>query len=203
MLGHFRHRIGLPSSQKLSTLPLTVVHTDSRVEIRDVALDDHLAMFSVPVWDPPRILTGQAATHTCGQWTYISNPKAVQQFPEGTRVGVIEFNERPYARMLAKAAHAFAVAEHGLDFFEPLLTDFILGKTDIDSHYFVGCFPQINLPPPEEEPLHRMSFETADTGGQRYLVAKMRLFAKLGAPQHHVVVGRLPSLVSAESTSSD
>jgi hypothetical protein len=152
-------------------------------------------MFCVPVWQPPRILTGQLATSTVDQWSYISNPDAVKQFPEGTRVGVIEFNERPYAKMLAKIAHAFACADSGVDSFEPLLPGFILGTDETDSHYFVGCF--VRDLPPEADALHRVHLETAELGdGRRYLVANMRLFAKFGAPQYHVVVGKLPGIVT-------
>lgn len=201
MLGHFRHRIGFPSSQQLSELPLTIIHLNKQMEVRDVAVADHPAMLCVPTFEAPGILTGHDGTDICGMWSSISNPEAVKKFPEGTRVGRVEFHARTYARMLAKIAHAFAAADAGLDTFQPLLPDFILGKSDANPNFLIGCFVQ-NLPA-EVGALHRMHLETAQLGdGRRFLVANMRLFAQYGAPQYHVVVGELPPLPKADNTNS-
>jgi hypothetical protein len=190
MLGHFRHRVGFPSSQRLNELPLTIIHPNKKMEVKDVAVADHVAMFSVPTFEAPGILTGHKGTDSCGSWSYVSNPEVVKQFPEGARVGVVQFHARTYARMLAKIVHAFAVADAGLHAFQPLLPDFILDKSDVPADFLIGCVAK-DLPP--EDMLHRVHLETAELGdGRRYLVANIRLFAKFGAPQYHVVVGDLP-----------
>jgi hypothetical protein len=172
-------------------LPMHIIHPDQRMEVREVAVSDHLAMFAVPTFGPPGILAGHSGTDSCGSWTYISNPEVMKQHPEGTRVGRVEFHARTYARMLAKIAHAFAVAREGVDTHRYLLPDFILDKTNLPPDYFVGCLAH-DLP--KEETMHRVSLDRAQLGdGRKYLTANIRLFAKLGAPQYHVVVAELPS----------
>jgi len=189
MLGHFRHHIGFPSSQRLRQLPLTTVTSAGRlIEVRDVAVEDHPALFAVPVFGPPGILSGTLGTDLCDSWGYVCNPNAVRNTPAGTSVGVTEFNAMTYARMLAKIAHAFAVADAGLHAFDPLLPDFILGKSSTHVALLVGCLERDK--PAEPDVLHRVRLEDAILGnGRRYLVANIRLFAKFGAPQYHVVVG--------------
>jgi hypothetical protein len=190
MLGHFRHRVGFPTSQRQSTLPLTLVHPDNRIEVKDVDILDHIAMFAVPTFGAPGILAGHSGTDSCGSWAYVSNPETVRAQPAGTAVGRVEFHALTYARMLAKAAHAFVVAREGLDTYKYLLPDFILGKSSAKADFLVGC---IVADLPAENTLHRVSLEEARVAcGRRYLTVNIRLFAKFGAPQYHVVVAEFP-----------
>jgi len=93
--------------------------------------------------------------------------------------------------MLAKIAHALAVVEDGIDGFAPMLPHFILGNLPVPADHFVGCLER-DLP--AESMLHRATLEIATLGENQpqFLVANIRLFAKFGAPQYHVVVG-IPS----------
>jgi len=139
-------------------------------------------------------LIGHNGTPNVGVWNYVANPEVLKQFPEGTRVGAPQFHGRMFARMLAKIAHAFAAADVGLDGFEPLLIDFILDKSNVEPNFFIGS---IDLSP-ELDILHRTSLETAQIVDKQYLVANIRLFAKIGAPQYRVVVGKMRPSVSSQ-----
>jgi hypothetical protein len=93
--------------------------------------------------------------------------------------------------MMAKIAHAFAVAEVGLDGFTPALQPTILGEQE-NPFQFVGCLEQAE--PPKQNWLHDLSLLCWEDKGRRYLVVKMRLLANLGAPEYHVVVGTVDEL---------
>lgn len=194
MLGAFRVRMGFPTSkpkERPTGWRSDVLHIDGRLEVRNVPISEHPAALCVPTFVGPAALTGMPPSDNCGQWTYIINPDAVRKFSEGTRIGVGQFHATKYARMLAKIAHGLGVAEVGLQSFRPLLPDFILGKTTLPADYFMGCIEN-DLPP--DECLHHARVEQTQMGWQvEYLVAKIRLFAKFGAPQYHVVIGEILS----------
>jgi hypothetical protein len=87
--------------------------------------------------------------------------------------------------MLAKIAHSFAVAEMGLGSFKPLLPDLILGKT-MTPTYWVGG--QLDIPPPGVTDRIDLDYDW-NANGKTFTVAHIRLFAQLGAPLYHVVIG--------------
>lgn len=60
------------------------------------------------------------------------------------------------ARMLAKIAHSYAVAEVGLGSFMPLMGDFILERQEFDENYLVGGY--LELPDREPEVLHKLDW---------------------------------------------
>jgi hypothetical protein len=92
-----------------------------------------------------------------------------------------------FARMLAKIAHAYVVANWGLDSFQPLLPDLILGRPGAaPALHLVGGDPR---PPEPETVLHRVYRQTGFQGGRNYIVVAIRLFAFSGLPRYHVVVG--------------
>lgn len=93
-------------------------------------------------------------------------------------------DHRPFGRMLAKISHAFAVAQYGLDAFEPLLPSIILGKATNTFHYVGGV---TETEPRDIECLHTLDLRES----QGYVLAYVRLFEALGAPAYVIVAGRL------------
>ncbi len=98
--------------------------------------------------------------------------------------------------MLAKIAHAFAIADQGLDKFTPLLPEIIRGEKDNFADFIGGDM----IVPPAFDALHRLHLEVGWVDNVDYakrglpkdvqfLVVHVRLFAFLGTPQYHVVVG--------------
>ena len=93
-----------------------------------------------------------------------------------------------FARMLAKIAHVYAVAEFGADTFRPMLPPFILGKIDMVP-YVVGGDESGAALPEFQDGLHHIYRHDCCTNGVDYLVIAIRLFAILGMPRYHVIVG--------------
>jgi hypothetical protein len=91
---------------------------------------------------------------------------------------------RSFVRMLCKIAHCSAVAEYGLDGFEPLLCEVIRGDAH-DWSQFVEAEAEVQ--PNDCEYLHTADFFT----NGRLLVVAIRLFASIGAPHYSVVTGRV------------
>jgi hypothetical protein len=92
-----------------------------------------------------------------------------------------------FARMIAKIAHCAAVNDFGLEGFQPLAVDMILGRQDT-MNYLVGGDGHHFDPPATD--IHTVSYRTHDETGM--LVVLVRLFAMLGAPTYHVLVGMKP-----------
>jgi hypothetical protein len=110
--------------------------------------------------------------------------------PEGARVKLGTINILAFARMLAKIGHSYAVAELGLDVFRPLLTDIILGKSAA-APYLVGGDASNSPLPDKELALHQVYLQLCLTSGVEYVLAAIRLFAFVGMPRYHVVVGEV------------
>jgi hypothetical protein len=83
---------------------------------------------------------------------------------------------RDLARLIAKIAHAMAVAEYGLDAFDPWLPQFILGKDDCSLHYYVAGHANKTVEPLGD---HKISLGTWEDDGSR-IGATVRLFCRYG-----------------------
>jgi hypothetical protein len=98
-----------------------------------------------------------------------------------------KFDAFSFARMLAKIGHSFAKAEMGAKTFAPIALDFMFGRTK-NLSYIVGGSADIDAP---SSSLHwlRLRDHFDYSTKRRFLVSHIRLFACLGAPTYHVVVG--------------
>jgi hypothetical protein len=90
--------------------------------------------------------------------------------------------------MLAKIGHGFAVAQWGLEGFKPLVPDVILRRSHRWFRYVGGRMTGTLLQPGERAHNVLRSGWWPTLGGMR-LVVEVQLFANLGAPVYHVVVG--------------
>jgi hypothetical protein len=88
-------------------------------------------------------------------------------------------------RMLAKIAHGFGVIKFDLANLDFLLRPLILG-TEQDPFWFIGCDPY----QPAVDHLHQVDLQAQEYGGGILITARIRLFARYGAPIYRVVVGR-------------
>ncbi len=108
----------------------------------------------------------------------------------GAREAAIHVNgdSEMVAQLLAKTAHAYAVAELGIDGFKPYLVDAILGKESAlkTLGHFVGSSV---VESPIGTDLHEIGIDTTGLGGERLVVVRIQLFANRGFPVHYVVVG--------------
>jgi hypothetical protein len=134
---------------------------------------------------------------TCGFWSTNDLDQKLDRFRKPGDIGFrFEVNLKwdPFARTLAKTAHALAVAEFGIDSFVPFLPKIVLG-TDKNIAYVVGGVApprHIFSPPPnwKQDP-HRLSMRLLKSvkGKPTLLVAYIQLFPLIGAPTYQVIVG--------------
>jgi hypothetical protein len=196
MFGPLRHAAGLQTrrpKERPSEFPLKLVSENGEVRIVMVPADEYPTTVHLIELPPARILRGlpdEGATPVMAiPWVWMDRRKL---FALMNKLGQRDFNTRTglldplsFTRMLSKIAHAYAVAELGVDSFQHLATGFILsGSAGIN--LLVGA--QAILEPLEgstASPYH-LSIAT-HTGGM--IVVGIRLFGDLQAPVYHVVVG--------------
>jgi hypothetical protein len=102
------------------------------------------------------------------------------------------FDSTMFARMIAKIAHAHAVAERGLPGFRPLALEAILSDPPPDIWYIVGGRSEL-VP---GTGFHRLAIEEREVitrafRRKKLLVVLVQLFADFDMPAHEVVVGEL------------
>lgn len=121
-------------------------------------------------------------------WTYVGFPEGTADV-EGKIAALGDFATNfayaptQFALMLAKIAHAAAVAHRGLGSFSPLLNRLIVERST-DIHDYVGG--AVDYLPLERNSVFHITIRT----GREYLTAELCPFAHLGAPVYEVVVGR-------------
>lgn len=143
-------------------------------------------------WPKPSLsgLTAEASSQIpeTGLWSYISPREPANGDPKRTVLVETQINNQLFKRLLAKTAHCAAVAEFGVDGFEPYLLDIVLGRDLTCSNYYIGMYP--DLEPPIEGPF---SFEVGVIEGDPFgscIHVKVRFFADLGAPTYSVIAGK-------------
>lgn len=90
-------------------------------------------------------------------------------------------------RVLAKIAHAYTVAELGLDGFTPILPNYIIGDNDGARHFYVGS--DLTLAPDVPGELISIVNEEPTVEQWDFIVIRIRLFGNLGGPTYRVVSG--------------
>ena len=92
-----------------------------------------------------------------------------------------------FFRLLAKIAHAFAVAELGLDAFDPYLIPLIRDGATSNSVQYVGGMHHEEPPTPH---LNELSLIPRSGRPRDTVTVKVRLLSALGTPSYFIVVGR-------------
>jgi hypothetical protein len=134
-------------------------------------------------WEQDRKgFTGELVVRYFDKAAFERHATATQAF-RIARVGPLDF-----ARTLAKIAYAYAIARYGFDSFEPLCLPLILGKS-ARAPYLIGSD---GTPTPDQpsvlHDLHRL--DAHREGEAPFLGVSIRLFAMLGMPRYHVILGR-------------
>lgn len=207
-LGVFRARIEAPTRRKKDRPTHQKLHfievNDCGEFIRDLGVKElpiDEAPLALSVWNlaPPRIL-GEDTTeqqHVGGPWTYCQRDRAmelVQEVRDETganhvAVKIDSVNRDDFLRFLAKTAHAYAIAELGIDGFRPLATDLILRRSD-DLAELVGG--DTGPPPFTSHPANVSELtigKVIDGPVAGHVAVRIRLYPMLGTPAHIVVVG--------------
>jgi hypothetical protein len=161
-----------------------------------VPVAEHPPLVIQPVFrSSPHLLTGQPLVdgYEPGEPLPVSihitpGPEWEERFTKLQQQGsglAMTFGVGTYFRMIAKIAHSYSVAEFGIDSVDYLLRDIILGKRN-DYPNYIGP-----LRTGKERP--RRTLHTLGHGWSNdFLVTRVRLYARIGAPSHFVVTGRKP-----------
>jgi hypothetical protein len=89
-----------------------------------------------------------------------------------------------FCQMLAKIAHAFAVAELGVDTFRPFLIPYIVRSDLSDCDKFIGGREEDEVVSSE---LHELSLIRSPD--HKFVVVRIRLLARLSTPTYFLLVG--------------
>lgn len=213
--GPVRYDLRFPSRKKgrewPKSLPAEFIFHGGRVEVREIPLEDY-PQSRIPLIEfggPPEIVLGKPPGLEWGPlrvaWIWLNYEGDVERSRKvllgsgaaSVRMSAsIEFG--PYAQLLAKIAHGYAVGEFGIDSFFPLLPKYIVGG-DKTFPFVVGGAPEDIVP---KEPLDAFEHAVAARlvplpSGELCLTAIIKLFGFANAPTNWVAVGiAKPSLVS-------
>jgi hypothetical protein len=149
-------------------------------------------------WVKPGILRGARRSDTVLQGLQfhfiMTVPRDIEE--RFTRIGVspgtyayvpIGFEVVSFAQFIAKVTHALAVAEFGIESFDPYLTPLIRGRYR-DVPFLTGA--NRDHPPFSPEKDHRGSFEIVSRGKKKYLCCNLQFLTRFKLPVFQTVVGR-------------
>lgn len=179
-----RRKKGRPTTKQITTnsgLIKPIPYTDYPAPFliygfgRATYLDDHTQNISLFQWDP----------------LLFTNTEEVAQFAkthDWDGKFRVEYAPVEFARCLAKIAHAYAVAEWGLDAFRPLLREIILSESDEIGRFIGGS----SLPPTSVVGgAHGLRMDMEVTPTRVLAVVRIRLFTRGETPEYEVVVGQI------------
>jgi hypothetical protein len=195
----YRTHFALPTYRKKSrptSLPVALRYGTHRVR-RYVPIKDHPHVLILPKLMQPGIMIGLPPGPAIKPVRYdifgdvndirdkIRRLGAPQHFIEAS------FDLIAFVRMLAKSAHALAVAELGLDGFEHKLPALILGEDLSLAAYLIGDYAA-SFPMPKRPPNHQVAWGLTPYGADWNVFVRIRLFSvHPDTPGYCVIVGRL------------
>jgi hypothetical protein len=149
-----------------------------------VPADIHPATLVLPIFAPSDMLSGRQPDGnfqlTVRKWIRESAAFDLLKKERGAKFAEVEATVKPqqFSRVLAKIAHAYAVARLGLNGFSPMLLDLIHGRDVIKGPELVGS--DLPTPPPAANVLHELGL----VPNPRFVVVRIRLFASFSADGH-------------------
>jgi hypothetical protein len=198
MFGPLREQLGLKTRNRGAKAKKRTGRMLLRKNSRDGRLwDKEILVSSFPKlcigfrWPVPGIVFDEAPTNQFrGESVVRCDPEQVKQYAsdvEAFRIGTV--GPLNFAKTLAKIAHSYAMAKYGADSFDPLLPPLILGKTDFGP-FLVGG--DASEPAPARPGILHDVFrmDCRRDNGPHYFGVSIQLFAMIGMPRYHVIVGR-------------
>jgi len=220
IFGPLRIHFGIQSRRKRIELPpvSVVFHTAHGEDIRNIPREELPPLLVLPILEQPGIFAERtpASLGATTPWVWIAdNPdERMKKFQKpGDLRWEIKFQDKPivFVRMLAKIAHALAVARLGLDSFRPYLPPLVLGD-DSRAGWMVGAaapptkpLPAFTTPAGQFTTHHNLSLTVMGSPGRPdVVVTTIRLFLHIGTPTYYVIVGEaLPAAITELATRDD
>jgi hypothetical protein len=196
--GYLRAKREFPTRNKKKRLAKThiIVQGVDGSPMR-IPVADYSAPVTMYKFGEARILSGLGPGVDDLRWTVVILTSCDEEmgmqrkYPGWDKIHRPKAQPYPFARLLAKIAYAYVVAEYGLGAFAPLVTDIILGRSD-DYFYTVGGSWDIAPIIPGGD--HVTNITVRGVGLSRMLiVVDIRLFSVAETPSYHVVVGEVDS----------
>jgi hypothetical protein len=162
----------------------------ARIGGKDV--DVVLPIKAVPVllflmtFGSPGLLIGTPADFANMTGVWALNLSGKNPVPEGYEsIASPVLDTFKFCQFLAKIAHSFAVTTLGHTFI-PLLLEVIREEAAAPRFDLIGCSP---MEAPSNN-LHEIGIKWQSSSGTDYAIARIRLFASLGAPTYLVIAGQ-------------
>jgi hypothetical protein len=194
MMDYARARLGLKrKDRRPATMRAVVDLLDGTTEHREIDSTQILGPIVIPAYYEAGALTSKPLNEFsgCDYHMIIVASAAQNVMTDVSRLGVdLIADSKAFARMLAKIALGVAVAHFGLEGFTPTVRNLILVNPDESTHW-VGGFAGTDRVTPPSDKLHRIVLR--QPGQLRlgdFIVVEIQLFAKYGAPNNYVVVGK-------------
>lgn len=154
---------------------------------------DHVGVVALPMWEPPRILTGAVPEEPGNLRINIAILRVLPDYYyrkakiDGPWKFDVPFKPSHWAQFMAKIAYCYTIAKIGLDAFEPFVLGQILVTPEDDASLYVGCESQ-NLATTRH--FHSCSYHEISRNGERWILVRVRLLSKWGGHPFLVVVGK-------------
>ncbi len=176
------------------TLPLRFKGVE-RDEVRRIPVEEFPNYLALPhIYGAPGMLSGgspgQSFNVSFKFWGIEEELRALHE--TGNAMLVHDFDMSIFARALAKIAHSLAAADIGIENFDPILPELILGHSPGLAAYFVGEWTDPYNHNAANVPLHQVGLGMQQRG-QRWLASvRIKLFAtQENAPVYKVIVGEI------------
>jgi hypothetical protein len=190
--------LGKKKKRPPTHLPLKV-EAAGRSVVKQIRIDKFPAMVVTLLFDRPGVLFGIDTPRKglSGGVAIGTHVTFGEHLGEHLAQGTVTFESprasatsRELGRMLAKIAHAYAVAELGLGAFKPHLLPIIMGTDLTDLAHYVGGTRK--LPTRTDAPYAIDLKEVTSDDHRSYLMVTVRLLADMtGLPEYWIVVGEL------------
>ena len=192
--GYLRSKREFPTKNKKKRKTHIILHrvdgTPLRVPVKDYSAPVFLYKFS-----EARILSGLPYGTDHLRWTVViltdhnAEMEMKRKYPEWDQRHILKAQPYEFARLLAKIAYGYVIAEVGIDTFRPLVIDIILGRSD-DYFYTVGGIWDISPPVSGGDHITNISIKFISSD-RALIIVDIRLFSAAETPSFHVVVGEI------------
>ena len=198
---HIRKPLKLPSrkgKKRRGELPVLFTSKESKTLRRQyINTADSPTGLGLPVFPVPGILQNipeiNCRNIQISHWRFGPKEAAIKRAAQSLGASAIaaHFDLPALARLLAKIAYGYAVAELGIDGFTSSITDVILGKNNLWA-YRVGGADKSQFHPTGATVNHLLGLHIITTEQHEHLLSvSVQLFSNFEAPCYQAVIGIL------------